>query len=69
MKTGGKRNSDTGTSPIDTGTTVTWNTYTGTPTQSPSKGTANVFKGARFNGRNASRQSSSAISKKGALGT
>lgn len=47
MKTGGKRNSDTGTSPIDTGTTVTWNTYTGTPTQSPSKGTANVFKGAR----------------------
>lgn len=47
MKTGGKRNSDTGTEPIDTGTTVTWNTETGTPTQFPSKGTANVKKGAR----------------------
>lgn len=47
MKTGGKRNNDTGTSPIDTGTTVTWNTETGTLKKSPLKGTANVFKGAR----------------------
>lgn len=36
------RNRDTGTSPIDTGTTVMSNMDIWTPAQSPVKGTANI---------------------------